>query len=88
LYFRQIAYQAISVKYNTSRETAISLLISRDSSRSRTHPVRPAKASATSGDPEREAERIRSKEGIPLLKAVVDDLMDISRKTGIEFKSS
>ena len=39
------------------------------------------------GDPEREAEAIRSKEGIPLLKPVVDDLMDISRKTGIEFKS-
>jgi L-2-hydroxycarboxylate dehydrogenase (NAD+) len=37
------------------------------------------------GDPEREAEAIRSKEGIPLLKAVVDDLLDISRKTGIPF---
>lgn len=35
------------------------------------------------GDPEREAEAIRSKEGIPLLKPVVDDLLDISRKTGI-----
>ena len=39
------------------------------------------------GDPEREAEAIRSKEGIPLLKPVVDDLLDIARKTGIEFKS-
>ncbi len=39
------------------------------------------------GDPEREAEAIRSKEGIPLLKPVVDDLLDISKKTGIEFKS-
>jgi len=29
------------------------------------------------GDPEREAEAIRSKEGIPLLKPVVDDLLDI-----------
>jgi LDH2 family malate/lactate/ureidoglycolate dehydrogenase len=38
------------------------------------------------GDPEREAEAIRSKEGIPLLKAVVDDLLDISGKTGIPFK--
>ena len=37
------------------------------------------------GDPEREAEAIRSKEGIPLLKPVVDDLLDISRKTGIPF---
>jgi L-2-hydroxycarboxylate dehydrogenase (NAD+) len=35
------------------------------------------------GDPEREAETIRSKEGIPLIKPVVDDLLDISQKTGI-----
>ena len=38
------------------------------------------------GDPEREAEAIRSKEGIPLIKPVVDDLLDISRKTGILFE--
>jgi L-2-hydroxycarboxylate dehydrogenase (NAD+) len=38
------------------------------------------------GDPEREAEAIRTKEGIPLLKPVVDDLMDISKKTGIPFE--
>jgi LDH2 family malate/lactate/ureidoglycolate dehydrogenase len=38
------------------------------------------------GDPEREAEAIRGKEGIPLLNAVVDDLLDISKKTGIPFK--
>jgi L-2-hydroxycarboxylate dehydrogenase (NAD+) len=38
------------------------------------------------GDPEREAEAIRSKEGIPLLKAVVVDLLDISKKTGIPFE--
>ena len=38
------------------------------------------------GDPEREAEAIRSKEGTPLLKPVVDDLLDISKKTGIPFK--
>jgi L-2-hydroxycarboxylate dehydrogenase (NAD+) len=38
------------------------------------------------GDPEREAEAIRSKEGIPLIKPVVDDLLDISRKTGISFE--
>jgi LDH2 family malate/lactate/ureidoglycolate dehydrogenase len=37
------------------------------------------------GDPEREAEAIRGKEGIPLLKPVVEDLLDISRKTGIPF---
>jgi L-2-hydroxycarboxylate dehydrogenase (NAD+) len=40
------------------------------------------------GDPEREAEAIRSKEGIPLIKPVVDDLLDISRKTGIPFEIS
>jgi L-2-hydroxycarboxylate dehydrogenase (NAD+) len=38
------------------------------------------------GDPEREAEAIRTKEGIPLLKPVVDDLLDIARKTGVPFK--
>jgi len=38
------------------------------------------------GDPEREAEAIRSKSGIPLIKPVVDDLLDISRKTGIPFE--
>lgn len=38
------------------------------------------------GDPEREAEVIRGKEGIPLLKVVVDDLLDISKKTGIPFE--
>jgi LDH2 family malate/lactate/ureidoglycolate dehydrogenase len=40
------------------------------------------------GDPEREAEAVRSKQGIPLLQAVVDDLLDISKKTGIPFSSS
>ena len=39
------------------------------------------------GDPEREAEAIRSKEGIPLIKPVVDDLLDLSRKTGIPFEA-
>jgi len=39
------------------------------------------------GDPEREAEAIRSKKGIPLIKPVVDDLLDISRKTGIPFEA-
>ena len=38
------------------------------------------------GDPEREAEAIRSKDGIPLIKPVVDDLLDIARKTGIPFE--
>jgi LDH2 family malate/lactate/ureidoglycolate dehydrogenase len=37
------------------------------------------------GDPEREAEAIRSKQGIPLLKPVADNLLDLSRKTGVSF---
>ncbi len=37
------------------------------------------------GDPERDAELTRNKDGIPLLKPVIDDLLDISRKTGIQF---
>jgi LDH2 family malate/lactate/ureidoglycolate dehydrogenase len=40
------------------------------------------------GDPEREAEAIRGREGIPLIKAVVDDLQDISAKTGIAFTAA
>jgi len=38
------------------------------------------------GDPERDAEAIRSNEGIPLIKLVVDDLLDILRRTGISFE--
>jgi L-2-hydroxycarboxylate dehydrogenase (NAD+) len=37
------------------------------------------------GDPERLAEVIRQRDGIPLLKPVIDDLLDISQKTGIPF---
>ncbi|MEK6208029.1 MAG: Ldh family oxidoreductase [Chloroflexota bacterium] len=35
------------------------------------------------GDPEREAEATRRRDGIPLVGAVVDELRDISRQTGI-----
>jgi LDH2 family malate/lactate/ureidoglycolate dehydrogenase len=35
------------------------------------------------GDPEREAEAIRRRDGIPLVTAVVDELRDISRQTSI-----
>ncbi|MBL62854.1 MAG: malate dehydrogenase [Opitutae bacterium] len=38
------------------------------------------------GDPEREAEKIRSKQGIPLLPAVVDDLRDVAKQTGVPFE--
>ena len=35
------------------------------------------------GDPERQAEKIRSEKGIPLIQPVIDELMDISKKTGV-----
>jgi L-2-hydroxycarboxylate dehydrogenase (NAD+) len=35
------------------------------------------------GDPEREAETVRRREGVPLILPIVEDLRDISRKTGI-----
>jgi len=38
------------------------------------------------GDPEREAEAERSKLGVPVIQAVVDDLLDISKQTRIPFK--
>lgn len=37
------------------------------------------------GDPEREAEIKRLKEGIPIIEPVVEELKDISQKTGIPF---
>ncbi|MEK6479305.1 Ldh family oxidoreductase [Catalinimonas sp. 4WD22] len=40
------------------------------------------------GDPEREAENIRQVKGIPLIKPVVDELIEISRTTGVPFKLS
>jgi L-2-hydroxycarboxylate dehydrogenase (NAD+) len=46
----------------------------------------PADTSGPLIDPEREAEAVRREEGIPLIKPVVDDLLDISKRTGIVFK--
>jgi LDH2 family malate/lactate/ureidoglycolate dehydrogenase len=37
------------------------------------------------GDPEREAEQVRRVHGIPLIKPVIEELRDISQKTGIPF---
>jgi LDH2 family malate/lactate/ureidoglycolate dehydrogenase len=37
------------------------------------------------GDPERELEIIRRKEGIPLLDPVVQDLTELSKKFGVNF---
>lgn len=38
------------------------------------------------GDPEHEAEKIRSKYGIPVIESVVNDLREISAKTGVHFE--
>lgn len=38
------------------------------------------------GDPEREAEQVRRKNGVPLILPVVEELREISRKTGIPFE--
>jgi len=38
------------------------------------------------GDPEREMEQLRREKGVPLVLPVVDELRDISRKTGIPFE--
>jgi len=37
------------------------------------------------GDPERDAEKLRSKQGVPLIMLVVEELRAISKKTGIPF---
>jgi LDH2 family malate/lactate/ureidoglycolate dehydrogenase len=37
------------------------------------------------GDPERELEAIRKKEGIPLLDPVVQDLTELGKKFGVNF---
>lgn len=37
------------------------------------------------GDPEREAEKVRREKGVPLIQPVIDELRDISQKTGIPF---
>jgi L-2-hydroxycarboxylate dehydrogenase (NAD+) len=52
----------------------------------KTKPAPGTKGPLIPGDPEREAEAIRRKEGIPLIKPVVDDLLDISKRIGIAFK--
>jgi L-2-hydroxycarboxylate dehydrogenase (NAD+) len=51
-----------------------------------TKPAPGTSGAADPSDPEREAEAIRKKKGIPLIKPVVDDLLDNSRKAGIPFE--
>jgi LDH2 family malate/lactate/ureidoglycolate dehydrogenase len=38
------------------------------------------------GDPEREAEELRREKGVPLIMPVIEELRDISQKTGIPFE--
>ena len=50
-----------------------------------TKPAKGHTAILIPGDPEHAEEAIRRKNGIPLIQAVVDDLKDISKQTGIPF---
>lgn len=50
-----------------------------------TKPAPGTKGPLIPGDPEREAEKVRRKSGVPLILPVIEDLRDISRKTGIPF---
>jgi L-2-hydroxycarboxylate dehydrogenase (NAD+) len=51
----------------------------------RTKPAPGTSGPIVPGDPEREAEAVRRREGIPLVAPVVEELRDISRRTGIPF---
>jgi LDH2 family malate/lactate/ureidoglycolate dehydrogenase len=50
-----------------------------------TKPAPGTKGPLIPGDPEREAEQVRRKTGVPLILPVVEDLLDISAKTGVPF---
>ena len=50
-----------------------------------TKPALGTKGPLIPGDPEREAEAIRSREGITLMRPVINDLLDISAKLEIPF---
>jgi L-2-hydroxycarboxylate dehydrogenase (NAD+) len=51
-----------------------------------TRPAPGTKGPLIPGDPEREAEEERARGGIPLLPAVVKDLCEVSRQTGVPFE--
>ncbi|MBC7921885.1 MAG: Ldh family oxidoreductase [Ferruginibacter sp.] len=53
-----------------------------------TKPVPGTRGPLIPGDPEREAETHRRQHGIPLIQPVVNDLLDISRQTGIPFTTT
>jgi L-2-hydroxycarboxylate dehydrogenase (NAD+) len=50
-----------------------------------TKPAPGTKGPLIPGDPEREAEKVRQKGGVPLVLPVIEELRDISKKTGIPF---
>ena len=50
-----------------------------------TKPAPGTKGPLIPGDPEREAEQLRREKGVPLILPIVEDLRDISQKTGIPF---
>jgi L-2-hydroxycarboxylate dehydrogenase (NAD+) len=50
-----------------------------------TRPVPGTTGPLIPGDPERHEEQVRRREGIPLIAPVLEDLLDISRKTAIPF---
>ncbi len=53
----------------------------------KTKPAKGTNGVLIPGDPEHQQETIRNKEGIPLSQAVIDDLVSISKQTGIPFKT-
>src|SRR4029077_9319085 len=50
-----------------------------------TKPAPGTKGPLIPGDPERAAEQVRRKTGVPLILPVVEDLLDISARTGVPF---
>jgi LDH2 family malate/lactate/ureidoglycolate dehydrogenase len=51
-----------------------------------TRPVAGIDAVLVPGDPEHQAEKERAEHGIPLLPAVVEDLREVSRRTGVRLE--
>jgi LDH2 family malate/lactate/ureidoglycolate dehydrogenase len=51
-----------------------------------TKPAPGTKGPLIPGDPEREAEKVRRKNGVPLILPVIEELRDVSAKTGIPFE--
>ena len=51
-----------------------------------TKPAPGTKGPLIPGDPEREAEQVRRENGVPLVQSVIEELRDVSAKTGIRFE--